>query len=133
VRSPVAPDLQHAAALRVDGADAAAARTLASLTPTLSWEPPTAGVAPTAYTLQVVQVSDPGGTAAILHRVRAELLLPASAHSVRLPEGILASGGDYYVELTAWRSPSWDFTRHPFTYGFPNSTATRVSSLLSAP
>jgi len=133
VRGPVAPEVRHASALRVDGADAASARTLASPTPTVSWEAPVAGAAPSAYTLEVVQVSDPGGAASVVRSVRADMLLPASARSVRLPEGILAPGGEYYLSLTAWRAPSWDFTRHPFTYGFPNSTATRVSGLLSVP
>ena len=131
-RAPVAPRILPPTALRVDGADASAQQTLASASPTVSWEPPSEGT-PTAYTLRVIHITDPGGSLPLRRSTKARFVLPAIHRSLKLPPGILEPGGHYVLELFAWHAPGWDFARQPASYPFPSAYATALSGLLTAP
>lgn len=130
VAGPVQPRVSPPRELNIDGVPASVAREVGSASPVISWQAPTLGV-PTAYRVAVYKFDPENffGTSYV------RFYLPGSATQVRLPPGVLPSGGIYYLRVAAMESPGFDVERKPFTYGepLPFASAEAISSFITTP
>jgi hypothetical protein len=130
VAGPVQPRVSPPRELKVDGVPASVAREVGTASPLISWQAPTLGV-PTAYRVNIYKF-DPElffGTSYV------RFYLPGSATQVRLPPGVLPSGGIYYLRVAALDAPGSDMERKPFTYGesMPFASSEAISSFFTTP
>lgn len=130
---PVEARLSPPTRLQVDGNEAQQEQDLTSLTPVLTWEPPTVGAAD-VYDVRIFRLytepSEPTFT-----RTETTATFLTAQRQVRVPPGVLRSGQAYVVRIGAMRTPGVDLTRSPFRlntlvdYGL----AEAVTSVLHAP
>jgi hypothetical protein len=129
---PVEARLSPPTQLQVDGAPAQDERTLGSLTPVFTWEPPSLGTAD-AYELRIFRLSaSPAGDFVQAETVATFL---TAQRRVRVPPGVLQSKQAYVVRIGAMRTPGMDLTRTPYQADalVDTSLAEALSSVLSTP
>jgi hypothetical protein len=129
---PVEARLSPPTQLQVDGAYAQDERTLRSLTPVFTWEPPAVGTAD-AYELRIFRLSpSPAGDT-----LRAETVATflTAQRRVRVPPGVLQAKQAYVVRIGAMRTPGMDLTQTPYRAGslVDTSLAEALTSVLSTP
>ena len=90
---------------RIEGRDAFQAQTGVGLRPTISWSPPRLGAA-TAYVVRLTWV---GGATA---KVASVSMTVYGVNSVRVPDGLLTPGAQYYATITSVSAP-WDKLDRP--------------------
>jgi hypothetical protein len=126
--APVRPRVSLPRSLQVEGTAATTPRILATTTPLVTWEPPALGTA-TGYVLQITRYNPSTSTASNVARI----YMGPDTRSVRLPPGLLVSGNDYVVRLSAQHMPGVRTERGWFTLVVPSATATTGSALLTVP
>jgi hypothetical protein len=129
---PVEARLSPPTQLQVDGAPAQDERTLGSLTPVFTWEPPSLGTAD-AYELRIFRLSaSPAGDSVQTETVATFL---TAQRRVRVPPGVLQSKQAYVVRIGAMRTPGMDLTRTPYQADalVDTSLAEALTSVLSTP
>jgi hypothetical protein len=122
----IVPTLSFVRNIQIDGVNAFSDQNLASLTPLVSWDPPTVGT-PTRYGISIVEVFANG--AATQTRVVAQISTPNTAF--RLPPGILQSGHFYAFQMFAWDAPAQG--NAPFRTVLNAAFAATPTGLLTAP
>jgi hypothetical protein len=117
----------------VDGADAQADRTLSSLTPTFTWEPPTLGTAD-VYELRIFRLYANASTPDVARAETVATFLTKQPQ-VRVPPGVLQEKQDYVVRVAAMRTPGVDLTRSPYRMDslVDTSLAEALTSVLTIP
>ena len=124
----IAPVVTPPRQLTIDGVAASGDLTLASLTPTIAWQPPAVGT-PTLYSVLVQRIG-PSGNATVLlanHRFNT------ADTSLTIPSGVLASGNTYIVRVTARDSAGHDLSQAPSQFLLPYGEADATSGILTAP
>lgn len=131
VAGPIQPRVSSPRELRIDGVPASVARQVGSASPLITWTPPTLG-SPSAYQVSIYRVTNDGFPFSTLYR---RFYMSGSTTQVRLPPGVLESGGIYFLRVGAVVAPSYDVERKPFTYAevMPFASADAVSSLFTTP
>jgi hypothetical protein len=129
VRARLSPPTQ----LQVDGANAQEERTLGSLTPTFTWEPPALGTAD-AYELRIFRLYASPSAPEVARTETVATFLTAQRR-VRVPPGVLQAKQAYVVRLGALRTPGVDLTQAPYRKDLlaDTSLAEALSSVLSTP
>jgi hypothetical protein len=122
------PQIAPPASPKVDGADMVVDQTLDSLTPLVSWDPPTIGTA-TRYVVNVLHLYAQGGI------TRREIVgrVATAATEVRLPDNLLVSGETYALHIRVQNVANVVFDTEPGGMSFPLAEAGTVSGLLTAP
>lgn len=129
---PVEARLSPPTQLQVDGAYAQDERTLGSLTPLFTWEPPTQGTAD-VYELRIFRLSpSPSGDVVKAETVATFL---TAQRRVRVPPGVLQAKQAYVVRIGAMRTPGMDLTQAPYRADslVDTSLAEALTSVLSTP
>jgi len=120
------PTVSFVRNIQIDGVNAFSDQNLVSLTPLVSWDPPTLGT-PTRYGIQVVEILAPG--TATQTRFVAQISTPNTA--LRLPPGILQSGHFYAFQMSAWDAPDQGIA--PFRTVLNAAFSVTPTGLLTAP
>lgn len=94
--APIVPKISPVRNAKVGALDLSAAQSGVGTSPLLSWEPPTIGT-PDVYSVTVYRAYDNAGATAF----ELKATFRTSATSVRLPSGILATGEQYFVRISA--------------------------------
>ncbi|WP_224368207.1 hypothetical protein [Hyalangium versicolor] len=130
---PVQARLSPPTQFRVDGADAQTDRTIASLTPVFTWEPPTLGTAD-VYELRIFRLYATESAPDVARSETVATFLTAQ-REVRVPPGVLEAKQAYVVRLAALRTPGVDLTRQPFRKDslVDTSRAEALTSVLTTP
>ncbi|WP_224247827.1 hypothetical protein [Hyalangium gracile] len=130
---PVQARLSPPSRLQVDGADAQADRTLASLTPVFTWEPPTLGTAD-VYELRIFRLYTTTSAPDVARAETVATFLTAR-RQVRVPPGVLQAKQSYVVRIAALRTPGVDLTRAPYRMDslVDTSLAEALTSVLTTP
>jgi len=104
--------------------------TLAGTTPLISWTPPATGT-PNVYFVTITEYSAAGGVTTEL----AQVGITTTATEVRVPPGVLASGGIYTVHITASNLSGGLFKADsaPLYESASSQAASVVSALLTVP
>lgn len=127
---PVRPRVSLPRDIRVDGVPAQTARILGSATPVVSWAPPTLGPV-TGY---MVVIQHYPASASVLRTVARIYTGPdPDDRSVRVPPGVLSSGNEYFVRVSAIYAPGVTPELSGRSTAVPYGTATSFSSLLTVP
>lgn len=126
--TPVRPRVSLPRSFQVEGVSAATSRILGTATPLVSWDAPALGTA-TGYVLQITRYN---ADISLLTNV-ARIYMGPDERSVRLPPGLLTSGNDYVLRLTAHHMPGVSTERGWLTLVVPSATATTSSAMLTLP
>jgi hypothetical protein len=124
--APLAPVITPVLNIKLNGTLFTQALTAATLSPTLTWDPPAAGV-PTGYRVTIYQLSAVGSTSGF----QPVLDLFTNDHSMVIPDGLLLAGNEYFFGIRAYQIPSVDFTIAPYHGAFPWSHADMLTPVLS--
>lgn len=129
---PVEARLSPPTQLQVDGAPAQDERTLGSLTPVFTWEPPSLGTAD-VYELRIFRLSASSAGDVVKAETVATFL--TAQRRVRVPPGVLQPKQAYVVRIGAMRTPGMDLTQTPYQTGalVDTSLAEALTSVLSTP
>lgn len=122
VGSPLQPNLGPVSNVQIDGAALTANLTGIALTPVVAWTAPALG-APTLYQV-TVRIFPPGGGSQVVAQLRTD------ATSLRIPQGILASGKVYALTVHAFREPNTPRT-DLFRTTLPASAAVMLTAFFS--
>ena len=125
----ISPRLSPPTNFAVDGQSPYQPRTLSSLTPRVSWSPPTTGAA-SSYTLIIRRVypRKPGASVYTL------AVFSTTGTSLVVPPDVLEAGEPYIFLLSAHSDPvSSNAAPFPYRSGFPESDAQTTSNVLRAP
>ena len=127
-QAPLEPEVGMVVSPQINGKDAfgTALMTGVGTTPTLSWSPPTVGVA-SRYYVTVNSVLDQGGQTTLQETATIETALPQAA----IPPGILTAGQTYVFEIGARSAPSIDLTATPNAYSFPEGWGTVTTTMVT--
>jgi hypothetical protein len=128
VAAPIRPLISLPRNLRVDGTSALTGQRLATTTPLVTWEPPTLGSA-TGYSLHVMQPDETNFLATTVARID----MGPEQRSLRIPPGVLTSGSDSVLRLTAHLAPGVAPEQVNFRYVLPSASAITSSAVLTAP
>jgi hypothetical protein len=130
---PVEARLSPPTQLQVDGANAQEERTLGSLTPLFTWEPPTLGTAD-VYELRILRLYASPGAGDVAKAETVATFLTAQRR-VQVPPGVLQEKQAYVVRIAAMRTPGMDLTRTPYRADslVDTSLAEALTSVLSTP
>ena len=127
VAGPVQPRVSPPRSLTLDGVDATSTLQVGSLTPVVAWQAPTLGT-PSAYQVTVYAQ----GTYS--PRNRGFVYVPGSLTQIRLPPGLLSSGGIHSLRVTAIDAPSFDLSRRGSTrHLLPSGHADALSAFFTTP
>jgi hypothetical protein len=131
---PVEARLSPPTQLQVDGAPAQDERTLGSLTPVFTWEPPSLGTAD-VYELRIFRLSASSSPAGDVVKTETVATFLTAQRRVRVPPGVLQSKQAYVVRIGAMRTPGMDLTRTPYQADavVDTSLAEALTSVLSTP
>jgi hypothetical protein len=124
--TPLSPAITPVLNVKLNGAALAQSQAAATLTPTLTWDPPATGV-PTGYRVTVNQLTANGSQSAF----QPLLDLFTNDHSIVIPEGVLTAGNEYFFTVRAYLAPKVDFTTAPYHAAFPWSHADLVTPVVS--
>ncbi len=124
--TPLAPAITPVLNIKLNGALFAQTRAAATLSPTLTWDPPATGV-PTGYRVTVYQLSAVGSTSGY----QPVLDLFTKDHSMVIPDGVLLGGNEYFFGIRAYQIPSVDFTTAPYHAAFPWAHADMLTPVVS--
>ncbi len=115
-QAPLEPEIGLVVSPQINGNDAfgTTLMTGVGVTPTLSWSPPTVGVA-SRYYVTVESVLDDGGQTTLQTIATLETASPQAA----IPPGILTAGQAYVFEIGARSAPSIDLDATPNADSFP--------------
>ena len=126
--TPVRPRVSLPRSFQVDGEAAGTSRVLETATPLVTWVAPVLGTV-TGYVLQITRYStDTDGLTNV-----ARIYMGPDERSVRLPPGLLASGNDYVLRLSAQHMPGVRTERGWFTLVVPSASASTSSAMLTLP
>ncbi|MCY1015725.1 hypothetical protein [Pyxidicoccus sp. MSG2] len=130
VAGPLLPRVTSPRSLSIDGIAASVQREVGTVSPVISWLPPSMG-SPSAYRMTLYRFPT-GQTSAT---TQARFYLPGSATQVRLPAGTLAPASIHYLRVTAVDAPNYDVEREPFGSAerLPYASADALSSLFTTP
>ncbi|HYH96563.1 hypothetical protein [Hyalangium sp.] len=124
--TPVRPRISLPRDFQVDGMPATTPRILGTATPLVTWEQPALGPA-TGYTLLISRYNVDLGFMSTIARI----YLGPDERSLRLPPGLLTSGNEYMLRITAQHMPGVRTERGWFTLVVPSASATTGSALLT--
>jgi hypothetical protein len=123
--SPIRPMVGVVTNPTVGGGDFFIGRTGIGLTPTLTWAPPTTGIAH-LYVVSVYQLSnDEGNTSAAKIAI-----MQTQRTSISLPSGLLAAGESYVFQITTGYRPGVDVISQPYATGPVNASADVISAIM---
>ncbi len=117
----------------MDGANAQEDRTLGSLTPVFTWEPPALGTAD-VYELRIFRLYTTADAPDVARTETVATFLTVQ-RQVRVPPGVLQAKQAYVVRLGAMRTPGVDLTQAPYRMDslVDTSLAESLTSVLSTP
>ena len=124
--SPLTPAVTPVLNIKLNGTDFSQKQTATNLSPTMTWDAPATGV-PTGYRVTIYQlsaISSGSGYQPVLD-------LFTKDRSMVIPDGVLASGNEYFFGIRAYLIPSVDFTTAPYHGSFPWSHADMLTAVLS--
>jgi hypothetical protein len=124
--TPLAPVITPVLNMKLNGTALTQKQATATLTPTLTWDPPSTGV-PTGYRVTVNQLSVVGSGSAY----QPLLDLFTNDHSIVIPDGVLGAGKEYFFTVRAYLAPKVDFTTAPYHAAFPWSHADMLTPVVS--
>ncbi len=124
--SPLAPQITPVQNMKLNGALFVQRATAPTLTPTLSWDPPSTGT-PTGYRISVYALTLTGTSSSFQPVVD----LFTKDHTLMIPGGVLTAGNEYFFQVRAFLTPSVDFTTAPYHSAFPWSHADMLSPVVS--
>jgi hypothetical protein len=126
--APIRPRISLPRDIKVDGTLAQTARILGTATPVVTWEPPALGTV-TGYVVRIERL--PKGASSL--EIAARIYTGPDDRSVRLPPGVLTSGHEYLVRISAIHAPGVRPELAGRALAIPHSSATSSSSLLTLP
>lgn len=124
--APLTPAITPILNIKLNGTALTQPGTAATLTPTLTWDPPATGV-PTGYRVTVNQLSLSGTGSAY----QPLLDLFTKDHSLSIPDGVLSAGNEYFFTIRAYLAPKVDFTTAPYRAAFPWSHADMLTPVVT--
>ena len=124
--APLVPAITPVVNVKLNGTALAQGQAAATLTPTLSWDPPATGV-PTGYRVTVNQLSVNGSGSAF----QPLLDLFTNDHSIVIPDGVLSAGNEYFFTIRAYLVPKVDFTKAPYHAAFPWSHTDMLTPVIT--
>jgi hypothetical protein len=123
--SPIRPMVGVVTNPSVSGADFFTERTGIGLTPTLTWAPPTTGIA-NLYIVAVYQLSNDGGNTDAVKIA----IMQTQRSSITLPPGLLVAGQSYVFQITTSYRPGVDVISRPYSTGPVNASADVISAMM---
>ncbi|KAA6462016.1 hypothetical protein DYQ86_10325 [Acidobacteria bacterium AB60] len=125
--APLTPQITPVQNLRLNSAAFVQGLATKTLNPTLSWDAPATGT-PTGYRVSVYSLTVTGTSGSSFQPV---LDLFTNDHTLTIPSGILAAGGEYFFQIRAFLAPGVDFTSAPYHGVFPWSHADLLTPVMS--
>lgn len=123
--SPIRPMVGVVTNPSVSSADFFTERTGIGLTPTLTWTPPTTGIA-NLYIVGVYQLLNDGGNTDAVRIATIQ----TQRSSITLPPGLLVAGQSYVFQITTGYRPGVDVVSRPYTTGPVNASADVISAMM---
>ena len=124
--APLTPQITPVQNVKLNGAALVQRVATPTLSPTLTWDPPTTGT-PTGYRVSIYALTLTGS----ISTSQQVLDLFTKDHAMTIPGGVLTAGNEYFFLIRAFLTPSVDFTTAPYHAAFPWSHADMLTPVVS--